>query len=87
MPVDRMITYLKNNRKTLYDKIFEVYIGLVVGQAEQVMVKKENIVLMDYDNFMFYLLEFKNNSESSWVYGRSVVMFFVYDRQSVPACK
>ena len=87
MPVDRMIIYLKNNRKSLGDKIFEVYVGLVVGQAEQVMVKKENIVLMSYDNFLFYLMEYKKNSESSWVYGRSVVMFFVYDRNSVPACR
>ena len=87
MPVDRMITYLKNNRKSLGDKIFEVYIGLEVGQAEQVMVKKENIVLMDYDNFMFYLLEFKKNSMGSWMYERSVVMFFVYDKGQVPACR
>ena len=73
MPVDRMIIYLKNNRKSLGDKIFEVYIGLVVGQAEQVMVKKENIVLMSYDNFLFYLMEYKKNSESSWVYGYCIL--------------
>lgn len=87
MPVDRMLTYLKNNRKSLGDKIFEVYIGLVVGQAEQVMVKKENVVLMDYDSFLFYLLEFKKNSMGSWMYERSVVMFFVYDKGQVPACR
>ena len=87
MPADRMITYLKNNRKSLGDKIFEVYIGLVVGQAEQVMVKRENVVLMDYDSFLFYLLEFKKNSIGSWMYDRSVVMFFVYDKGQVPACR
>ena len=87
MPIDLAIKYLQENEKRLRNKFFEVYIGLVVGQAEQVIIKRENIVYMDFDNFWFYLMDFKANSMNSWMGERSVVMFFVYDKNGVPMCR
>lgn len=87
MPIELAIKYLQENEKRLRNRFFEVYIGLVVGQAEQVIVKRENIVYMDFDNFWFYLMDFKANSMNSWMGERSVVMFFVYDKNGVPMCR
>ena len=86
MPIERMLSYLRNNKKSLGDKFFEVYIGLVVGEAQQIIVKKENMVYMDYNYFLQYLLDYKANSihNQPWIYERSVVLFFVYEDGNLP---
>ena len=79
MPIDMMIDFLRSRKKSLYDKIFEVYIGLIVGEAEQVIVKKENLIYMDYNYFLQYLLDYREQSKGSWMASRSVVLFFTYN--------
>ena len=87
MPISLAIEYLRAHRKSLSRNFFEGYIALVAEGGNQVLVKREEPIFMDYGCFYEYLLSYREmmKMQNPNILHRSLAIFFLYDESSVPA--
>lgn len=77
MPIDLLIKYLRNNRKSLVNGYFEVYIVVILENANQVFTYKEEPVVMGFEYMLQYFTDFRNQTKETnpSLYYRSVGVF------------
>jgi hypothetical protein len=77
LPIDLLIKYLRNNKKSLVDEFFEVYIVVVLENAKNVFTYKEEPVVMNFEYMLQYFINFRNQTKETnpRLYHRSVGVF------------
>ena len=77
MPIDLLLEYLKNHRMSMCEGYYEVYIVVVVEQAQQVFTYKEEPCVMGYEYMVDYFRTFRNQTKRTnpRLYYRSVGVF------------
>lgn len=77
MPIDLLIKYLRNNKKSLVDGFYEVYIVVILEEASQVFTYKENPHIMGFDYMLDYFINFRNQTKETnpRLYYRAVGVF------------
>lgn len=77
MPIDLILEYLKNHKKSMQQGFYEVYIVVILEQAQQVFTYKEEPYIMGYEEMVYYFKNFRNQTKSSnpRLYYRSVGIF------------
>lgn len=77
MPIDYLIKYLRNNKKSLVDGFFEVYIVVVLENAKNVFTYKEEPVVMNFEYMLQYFINFRNQTKETnpRLYYRAVGVF------------
>ena len=77
MPIDLLIKYLRNNKKSLVNGYFEVYIVVVLENAKNVFTYKEEPVVMNFEYMLQYFTNFRNQTKETnpRLYYRSVGVF------------
>lgn len=77
MPVDLLLEYLKNHKKSMCNGFYEVYIVVILEQAQQVFTYKEEPYIMGYEEMVYYFKNFRSQTKSTnpRLYYRAVGVF------------
>ena len=81
MPVDLILEYLKNHKKSMQQGFYEVYIVVVLPNCQQVLTYKEEPCVMGYDDMVFYFKNFRTQTKRTnpSLYFRAVGAFIPLD--------
>ena len=77
MPVDLLLEYLKNHKKSMQQGFYEVYIVVILEGANQVLTYKEEPYIMGYYDMVEYFKNFREQTKRTnpRLYYRAVGVF------------
>ena len=77
MPIDLILEYLKNHKKSMQQGFYEVYIVVILEGANQVLTYKEEPYIMGYEEMVYYFKNFRSQTKETnpRLYYRSVGVY------------